>query len=311
MASLSLPVAAPPVVLGSTAGLPSDDDDIDVFRFSVATPAVVAADSGGDGDMANSSYDHDKAVIYLANLSSAELRVVLRVLKIKGKMQARMPVKRGLVLDAMEDRGMDDEELEALVDEELIAETPSPARRSSRLAALGARVVPTAPATNSVNGDGQGPRIAGAVPSGTQRAANSTAGAAPRDPTFSANDSARLAHVVTDAAHFTALQVSARPMTREQLDKERAGLWESVLTPAFHDLSYTPARPNAVDGVLEMDLRSMDPNAVTTRRDARKLETIYRELRSNYTTAYANYSRSGQLEGGSFKDLIKRDHRLL
>jgi len=108
MASLSPPVAAPPVVLGSIAGLPSDDDDIDVFRFSVATPAVVAADSGRDGDVANSSYDHDKAVIYLAKLSSAELRVVLRVLRIKGKMQAPMSVRRGWVLDAMEDRGMGD-----------------------------------------------------------------------------------------------------------------------------------------------------------------------------------------------------------
>lgn len=146
---------------------------------------------------------------------------------------------------------------------------------------MGARVVPNAQATNSVTGDGQGPRIAGAVPSGTQRAAKSTAGAAPRDPTISANDSARLAHVVTDAAHFTALQVSARPMTREQLDKERAGLWDSVIKPAFKHLSYTLARPNAVDDVLEIDLRSMDPNAVNTRRDASKLETIYREMRSN------------------------------
>jgi len=309
-ASLPLSVAAPPVVLGSTAGLPSDDDEIDVFRFSVVTPAVAAADSGGDGDMDNSSYDHDKAVIYLANLSLAELRVVLRVLKIKGKMQAPMPLKRGLVLDAMEDRSMGDEELQALVDEELIVATPSPAPRSSRLAAVGARVVPTAPATNAVNGDGQGPRIAGAVPSGTQRAANSTAGTAPRDPTFSANDSARLAHVVTDAAHFMALQVSARPMTREQQEKERAGLLESVQTPAFTDLSYTPDRPNPVEGVLEIDLRSMDPNAVTTRRDASKLKTIYRERRSNYTTAYSNYSRSGQLDGGIFKDFIKGDHRL-
>jgi len=70
-------------------------------------------------------------------------------------------------------------------------------------------------------------------------------------------------------------------MTREQLDKERAGLWDSVIKPAFKHLSYTLARPNAVDDVLEIDLRSMDPNAVNTRRDASKLETMYREMRSN------------------------------
>jgi len=100
-------------------------------------------------------------------------------------------------------------------------------------------------------------------------------------------------------------------MTRAELDKEREGLWETVLAPAFNNSSYAPVRPQVVDGVLETDLRLVDPNKQSTTRDLSKLEMIYRALRSDYKTAYANYTRSGQLEGGVFKDFVKCDHRLL
>jgi len=39
----------------------------------------------------------------------------------------------------------------------------------------------------------------------------------------------------------------------------------------------------------------MDPSSFTCSRDASKLETIYRALRSNYTKPDSNYTRSGQL----------------
>jgi len=55
----------------------------------------------------------------------------------------------------------------------------------------------------------------------------------------------------------------------------------------------------------------MDPTRFTFSREASKLETICRALRSNYTKAYSNYTRGGQMEGGIFKDYTNGDHELL
>jgi len=55
----------------------------------------------------------------------------------------------------------------------------------------------------------------------------------------------------------------------------------------------------------------MDPSSITCSRDASKLEKIYRALRSKYTKAYSNYTRSGQLKGGIFKDYVNGDYQLL
>ena len=294
--------AATAPVLDSTAGLPSDDEGGHIFRFSMAPSSVGAGTTDADAGTATNKFVHDKATAYLARLSSAELLVVLRVLKIRGKMQAPMPVKRGAVLDAMEQQGMGDEELECLVDDELMAAIPSPMSRAALRPAVRTGAASLSPTADAPRDVGQG---------GNPTAAGTSAGTSSREPSFSGNDAARLAHVVTDPAHFQSLRVNQQPMTRAELDKERAGLWKTVLAPAFNNSSYAPVRPQVVDGVLVTDLRLMDPNKLWTTRDPSKLEMIYRALRSEYTTAYANYSRSGQLEGGVFKVFVKGDHRLL
>jgi len=46
--------------------------------------------------------DHEKASSFLEKLSATELRTVMRVLRIKGKMQANMADKRAISLVAME-----------------------------------------------------------------------------------------------------------------------------------------------------------------------------------------------------------------
>jgi len=268
----------------------------------MAPSSVGEGATDADAGTATNNFVHSKATAYLAKLSSAELRVVLRVLKIRGKMQAQMQVKRGAVLDAMEDQGTGDEELDCLVDDEPMASIPSTTSRAALRPAVRTGAASLSPTADAPRDVGQG---------GNPTAAGVCAGTSSREPSFSGNDAARLAHVVTDPAHFQSLRVSQQPMTRAELEKKRAGLWETVLAPAFNNSSYAPVRPQVVHGVLETDLRIMDPKKLSTTRDPSKLEMINRALRSDYTTAYANYSRSGQLEGRVFNDFVKGDHGLL
>jgi len=239
--------------------------------------------------------DLEKASNFLQKLSAAELHTVLRVLHIKGRMQANMADKRAVALSSMEDQRVGDEELESMMDAADLASLSTPAMASR--AHTGAR----APALSPSGGS-------------TARAALSSP-AAPgpvvRGPAFSANDMARLSHVATDPRHFEAVQADNQPLARTELAKPRGSLWETVLCPAFNNPDYKPARATPVDGVLMSDLRGMDPSSITCSRDTSKLETIYRALRSNYTKAYSNYTRSGQLEGGIFKDYVNGDHQLL
>ena len=246
--------------------------------------------------------DHEKATSVLEKLSATELRTVMRVLRIKGKMQANMADKRAIALVAMEYQKVDDVALEAMMDDSDLALPSTP---SSGVAAF---VAPVASVTPSPSGRALG---AGGSASPAVCVASAAPMAITRGPSFSANDFARLAHVVTDPAHFQAVSDDGRPLSRAELDKPRDSLWDSVLAPAFNNQEYKPERERAVDGVLESDLRGMHPTRFTCQRDASKLETIYRAMRSNYTKTYANYTRSGQLEGGVFKDFINGEHQLL
>jgi len=217
------------------------------------------------------------------------------VLHIKGRMQAKVADKRAIAPSSMEDQQVGDEELESMMDAADLACLSTPAMASRDY--TGARAPALSPSGGST----------------TRAALPSPAAPGPvvRGPAFCANDMARLSHVATDPRHFEAVQADNQPLARTELDKPRESLWETVLAPAFNNPDYKPARATPVDGVLMSDLRGMDPSSFTCSRDASKLETIYRALRSNYTKAYSNYTRSGQLEGGIFKDYVNGDHQLL
>jgi len=244
-------------------------------------------------------FDHDKASAFLEKLSATGLRTVLRVLRIKGRMQANMEDKRAIAAACMEDQNIDDEQLEALMDDADLAAPATPIFGARPPTGASASALVLSPASRR---SGAGGSSASAAPAPL---------ATSRSPPFSANDMARLAHVATDPLHFDAIQADNQPLSRAELDKPRQSLWDAVLAPAFNNLEYKPARATPVDGVLASDLRGMDPTRFTCSREASKLETIYRALRSNYTKAYSNYTRSGQMEGGIFKDYTNGDHQLL
>jgi len=261
---------------------------------SVVTASVSSAPS-------RRPFNHEKASAFLEKLSATELRTVLRVLRIKGRIQANMADKRAIAASCMEDQNIDDEQLEALMDDaDLVAPaTPIFGARPPTGASASALVLSAA--------------------SGRSGAGGSSASAAPaplatsRSPLFTANDNdmARLADVATDPLQLDTIQADNQPLSRAELDKPRQSLWDAVFAPAFNYPEYKPARATPVDCVLASDLRGMDPTRFTCSREASKLETIYRALRSNYTKAYSSYTRSGQMEGGIFKDYTNGDHQLL
>jgi len=198
-----------------------------VFRFSLgpqheATAVMTAtvpvnATMASVATVANSSaatrrpFDKNKASAFLAKLSATELRAVLRVLRIKDRMQSNMADKRAIAASSMEEQDIDDEKLEAFMDEADMAPSSTPAFSAWPSADASASAL--MPARSSGR---WGARATPAL-------AASSAVAAGRGPAFSANDMAALAQVVTDPRHFDAIEADSQPLSRAQLDKTRDG----------------------------------------------------------------------------------------
>ncbi|KAK1857710.1 hypothetical protein I4F81_000325 [Pyropia yezoensis] len=105
-------------------------------------------------------------------------------------------------------------------------------------------------------------------------------------------------------------------MQRQNLDDE---ILEAMVDEAgaagihgrpYNDTSYCPTTPNLIDGIMDVDLRGMNPNRHSGPRDPSKLEAQFRTLRSLYTVALSNSTRSGNNEP-IFKRCVRGDHRLL
>eukprot|EP00170_Pyropia_yezoensis_P001431 contig_6298_g1435 len=68
------------------------------------------------GPSGHTGFDLALAELYLGRRSSMELRLVLRVLGIKGKMRAPVKDKRALALQAMQQQILGDMDLEIMLD---------------------------------------------------------------------------------------------------------------------------------------------------------------------------------------------------
>jgi len=121
--------------------------------------------------------------------------------------------------------------------------------------------------------------------------------AAVRGPAVSDNNMARLVHVATNPRHFDTIQAANQPLSHAELDHPRSGLWDGVLGPVFNNPDNKSGRATPVDGVLEVDLRGMDPTRITCRREATKLQTSYQAWRYDHTKAYSNYPAAARCRG--------------
>jgi len=101
------------------------------------------------------------------------------------------------------------------------------------------------------------------------------------------------------------------PLTRAELDRAHAWLWTTTLAPLYNKESYLPTLAKLVDGVMEDDVRGIEPCRHSGSRDASKLETQYRALRSAYTVAVEHHKGSGKNAPGELKNYVGRDSRLL
>lgn len=270
-------------------------------------------------------FNAEKAATFLSQQSSTDLRVALRALGVKGKMQATNTAKRTAVLDVMKRNNLSDDALEAMMDDEATAISRARQLISSSEGGGGASATSPARPTGEAGGASPASALIGAgnAPPGTGAASTQGGAGAPslpaapsgipspgRDPPFSANDVARLFHVVADPHHYDGLRRANQPLSRMELDKEQTSLWVTTLGPKFNDSAYRPAKPKLLGGIMEADLRGLDPNRHVGPRDPSKLETHYRAMRSAYTVALSNYNQSGHNEP-VFKDYINGDHRLL
>ncbi|KAK1869304.1 hypothetical protein I4F81_011782 [Pyropia yezoensis] len=105
---------------GLAAQAPTPTAPANEAPATTGLPGIPAlpVDSGPDTLPApRPGFDFAKAELYLSRLSSMDLRQVLRVLRIKGKMGAPVKEKRSSALEMMRARDMGDEEVEALVDD--------------------------------------------------------------------------------------------------------------------------------------------------------------------------------------------------
>jgi len=91
------------------------------------------------------------------------------------------------------------------------------------------------------------------------------------------------------------------PLTRAELDRTHAGLWAGTLAPMYTRASYEPVPPKLVAGILEDDVRGIDPCRFSGPRDASKLESQYRSLRSAYTVANERHKGTDKNAWGELK----------
>ena len=148
-------------------------------------------------------------------------------------------------------------------------------------------------------------------PSIRGRRAAASPGSSSRSPEFTANDCARLFHVMVDRQCRSAVERANLPLTRTELDRAHAGLWTTTLAPLYNSASYLPTLAKLVDGVMEDDVRGIDPCRHSGPRDASKLETQYRAMRSAYTVAVEHHKGTGRNAPGELKNFVGGDSRLL
>lgn len=293
------------------------------------------AERGGAAARFSRGCRPEKAARYLVRMSTIDLRRVLIVLGVQGKMQAKDDLKRSAALAAMQRTNLDDEILEAMVDEVAAAgidgrrrpapiytpgvpgsagnaSSPPPTNGdATRIAGSIAVTGPgTRPAADGTDSSGQPSTSRAACAGGPSVFAQAPTSGAWEAPTFSANDVARIFHVVSDLRHRTALEQANRLLSRAEHDKEPTRLCTSALAPAYNDTSYCPTTLNLIDCIMDVDLGGMSPNRHSGPRNPSKLEAQFRSLRSLYTVALSKYTRSSNNEP-IFKRCVRGDHRLL
>jgi hypothetical protein len=132
-----------------------------------------------------------------------------------------------------------------------------------------------------------------------------------RSPNWTANETARLAHVLVDPSNATALTRLVSRASRDQLDCGLRDPWSEEFQSLFNNPKFEPEVPEIAGGAVQETLDRFDPSELKHKRDAAKLKSQWASIRSKFTVAYKNWSSSGQGDVDMFPSFCEGDEVLV
>lgn len=132
-----------------------------------------------------------------------------------------------------------------------------------------------------------------------------------RSPNWTANETARLAHVLVDPSNSTALTRLVSRASREQLDAGLHDPWSAEFVTLFNNPAFVPEVPEIAGGAVQETLDKFDPGEWKNARDAAKLKSQWSAIRSRFTVAYKGWSSSGQGDVEAFPSFCEGDDALV
>jgi hypothetical protein len=132
-----------------------------------------------------------------------------------------------------------------------------------------------------------------------------------RSPNWTANETARLSHVLVDPSNSTALTRLVSRASREQLDVGLHDPWSEEFVSLFNNPTFVPEVPEIAGGAVQETLDKFDPGELKHSRDAAKLKSQWSTIRSKFTVAYKGWSSSGQGDVDAFPSFCEGDDALV
>jgi hypothetical protein len=106
-----------------------------------------------------------------------------------------------------------------------------------------------------------------------------------RNPSWTANETERLAHVLVDPSNSTALTRLVSRASREQLDVGLHDPWSVEFVSLFNNPKFVPVVPDIARGAVQETLDKFDPGELKHARDEAKLKAQWPTIRSKFTVS--------------------------
>jgi hypothetical protein len=113
---------------------------------------------------------------------------------------------------------------------------------------------------------------------------------------WTANESARLAHVLVDPSNATALTRLVSGASREELDVGLRDPWSEEFYSLFNNPRFQPEVPEISGGAVQQMVNGFDSSELKCERDGAKLKSQWSAIRAKFTVAYKHWSSSGQAD---------------
>jgi hypothetical protein len=126
------------------------------------------------------------------------------------------------------------------------------------------------------------------------------------------HETARLCHVISDPRNPTALRkLYQRETNRAELDSGRHDQWSNEFMDLFKDPDFNPDVPEVHGGTVQCVLDKFRHEDVRHVRDGSCLKERWQKIRSAFTIAYNNWSKSGQNDPEEFHTYTQGDDALI